>query len=360
MFFLSLCLGCLFLVLIHHLFDAGWSVPLRRLAEHGAFLLPVMGALFVPVLALAPKMYPWMQVTNPENDHALHAKQALLNPVVWYSVSIGMFALWTFLAWRLRGLSLEQDKTGAADLTLKMRFYACLGIFVFALTLTFAAILWMKSLEYYWFSTMYGVYYFAGSVWTTLATVYVLAMTLKRTGPLASVVGPRQFYDLGVLWFAFTVFYAYIHFSQYFIIWNGNMPEETAWYLKREAGSWWGIGMLIIFGHFFLPFLTLLRIDWKLNWSIMTPLAVWAWLMHYCDVSFNIMPAVARPDGFAFTHVDLGCLAFIGGVLVLVWIRYFRSAPPFPQRDPRIAEALGVVPDEVFTRYAASDKGKGS
>jgi hypothetical protein len=183
-------------------------------------------------------------------------------------------------------------------------------------------------------------------------------MVLKRTGPLASVVGREQFYHLGALWLAFTVFYAYIHFSQYFIIWNGNMPEETFWYLKRENGSWWGIGMLIIFGHFFLPFLTLLRIDVKLNWSLMVPLAIWAWLMHFCDMSFNIMPAVAHPKGFKVDHVDLGCLAFVAGVLALVWIKYFKAHPPFPLRDPRLSEALGVVPPEVFAQFAAPNKGK--
>jgi hypothetical protein len=358
MFFVSLCLGGLFLVIIHHLFDASWSVPIRRVTEHMGFLLPVMAALFIPLAVLAPKLYPWMQIADPATDHALHAKEALLNKGAWYGLTVAVFVIWAFLSWRLRSLSLQQDRTGAAECTHKMRLCAGWGIFVFAITLTLAAILWVKSLEYQWFSTMYGVYFFAESVWTTLATVYVIMTILKRTGPLAPVLGQQQFYFLGSLWLAFTVFYAYIHFSQYFIIWNGNMPEETFWYLKREHGSWWGIAMLIIFGHFFLPFLALLRIDVKLNWSLMIPLAAWAWLMHYCDMSFNVMPAVAHPNGFKFDHVDLGCLAFIGGVLILVWIKYFKAHPPFPLKDPRLSEGLGVVPPEVFAEFAAQHKGK--
>jgi hypothetical protein len=172
------------------------------------------------------------------------------------------------------------------------------------------------------------------------------------------VLGTRQFHDLGVLWFAFTVFYAYIHFSQYFIIWNANMPEETFWYWQREQGSWFGVGMLIIFGHFLLPFLLLIRIDTKLNWALTLPLAIWAWLMHYADLSFNVMPAVAHPRGFAFNHVDLGCLAFLAGVLMLRWIKEFNAHPAFPLKDPRLHEALGITPPEVFAEFAAGQKGK--
>lgn len=358
MFCLSLGLGGLFLVLIHHLVDAGWSVPLRRLNEHLACLLPVMAVLFIPIAVLAPKLYPWMQVADPATDHALHAKQQLLNKGAWYGISALLFVIWTALSWRLRSLSLEQDKIGGASCTRKLRVASAVGMFLFAISLTLAAILWVKSLEHQWFSTMYGVYYFAGSVWTTLATVYVIAVVLKRNGPLAQVMGGRQFHDLGVLWFAFTVFYAYIHFSQYFIIWNANMPEETFWYLQREKGSWWGVGMALIFGHFFLPFLLLLRIDAKLNWALTVPLAIWAWLMHYCDMAFNVMPAVAHPDGFKFNHVDLGSLAFIAGLLAMAWIKSFNSHPPFPQKDPRMHEALGVTPPEVFTQFAAQQKGR--
>ncbi len=343
-FFLSICLGSLFLVLIHHLFDAGWSVPIRRFCEHTACVLfPTMAILWIPIGLLAPKMYPWMSMVPP--DHALHAKEALLNKPVWYTLSIALFFIWGVLTHGLRYWSLKQDETGAAKCTYKMRFYACWGIIAFAFTLTLAIILWVKTLEHEWFSTMYGVYYFAESVWTTLATVYVITLILKRTGPLAQVAHVRQFHDIGVLWLVFTVFYAYIHFSQYFIIWNANMPEETFWYLQREKGSWWDFGMLIIFGHFFLPFLALLRIDAKLALPVMIPLAIWAWLMHFCDVCFNILPPLL-PKGFgehpAILGSILGCMAMLAGVLIMVWLKYFGSHPPFPQKDPRMLEALGL------------------
>ena len=169
--------------------------------------------------------------------------------------------------------------------------------------------MWMKALEYQWFSTMYGVYYFAGSVWVTLATLYVLTLVLQRAGRLSGVVHNRTFHDIGVLFFAFTVFYAYIAFSQYFLIWNAAMPEETFWYVQREKGSWWDIGMLMIFGHFLFPFLLMLRIDTKLNLAVMIPLCIWAWLMHFCDMSFNIMP-VLHPDNFAVSLAGPGLHGF--------------------------------------------------
>ena len=342
MFFLSLCLGALFLVILHHLMDANWSVPIRRFLEHIACLLfPWMLILFIPILLLAKsQIYPWMNL-DPHADHALHVKVALFNESAFYFVSVALFCAWGFLAHGLRRASLEQDKTGAASCTIRMRRYAAGGIFVFAITLTLAAIYWMKSLQHQFFSTMYGVYYFAGSVWTTLATTYLLALKFKKEGQLKHVLRERQFHDIGVLLFAFTVFYAYIHFSQYFLIWNAGVPEETFWYVLREKGTWWYVGMLIIFGHFFLPFLALLRIDAKMKLSVIVPVCMWAWVMHYIDMQFNIMPVI-HPHGIAIGWQDVVCVAFIGAVLYKLFLKAFASHPPYPQRDPRIAETMGV------------------
>lgn len=346
MFYLSLMLGGLFLVILHHLFDAHWSVPIRRINEHLACSAPVMAVFFIPILFNAlfagpeKALFAWMHA-DAGHDHALYAKKALFNKPTWVLVSAALFAIWYFLTNAFRNASLEQDKTGAAAATHRMRFLAALGIFLFALSLTLGAILWMKSLQWQWFSTMYGVYYFAGSVWLTVGTVYVITMFLAREGPLTPVIQPAIFHDIGKLFFAFTVFYAYIAFSQYFLIWNANVPEETFWYILREKGSWWSIGMLMIFGHFFLPFLVLLRIDTKMSITVMLPLAIWAWIMHFCDLSFNIMP-VLHPEGFVVHWLDVACFAFMGGVLATWFIRNFKAHPPFPQKDPRMAECLGI------------------
>lgn len=352
MFFLSIGLGGLFLVLVHHLFDAGWSVATRRFCEHLATLLfPWLAILFIPIALLAPRLFVWMTVENPHTDHALAAKAPLFTTVGFYVISAACFGLWWLLTNRLKYWSLKQDETGEARCTFKMRVHSCWGIWVFAFSLTMAVIMWMKGLQHQWFSTMYGVYYFAGSVWLTLATVYIITLVLDRQRILSQVLHEHQFYFLGSLLFAFTVFWAYVTFSQYFIIWNANMPEETFWFVIREKGSWFYIGLIIIFGHFFLPFLSLLRIDVKHTFPIMIPLCLWAWAMHFVDLSFNILPVYYR-EGFPFHIIwlPLGCMAFMGGLLAKVFLKKFASVPPFPIKDPRLVEAMGLyhpVPTQI-------------
>jgi hypothetical protein len=342
MFTLSLVMGALFLVLMHHLFDAGWSVPIRRFIEHLACQVSTVLLLFIPVGLLAFKIYPWM-TSDPHLDHALHAKQPLFTVPMFYVISLVCFALWILLSRRLRYYSLEQDRTGAASCTHRMRRWASVGIVIFAFSLTLAVILWMKGIMHQWFSTMYGVVFFAGSTWLTLATVYFITMILVRTGKLRELLHEHQFYFLGTLLFAFTVFYAYVAFSQYFIIWNANMPEETFWYALREKGTWYYVGLLLIFGHFFLPFLSLLRIDAKHFFPLMTFLTGWAWLMHYVDMSFNIMPELHK-DGFPFLWIwlDLGCIAFMVALVFKGFARDLAAHPMYPLRDPRLSEALGL------------------
>ena len=397
MFYLSICLGAFFVVLVHYLFDSYWIVSIRRVAEHLACLLPLMVVLFVPIAiwsgsefvevdqdaavhhegeaqkaseaaekastvhgdaqAVAQKkedghsraFYDWMRSerkyseTGKTDDHAWYAKKGYLNKGFWTVRWVFCFAIWGFFTWMLRKYSLEQDKTGAADCTRKCRVLAAVGIFVFAATLTIGVIDWMKGLEYQWFSTMFGVYYFAGSVWTSLITIYIISLFLKKIGPLRDVVQLSTLKDNATLFFAFTVFYAYIHFSQYFLIWNAAIPEETFWYVKREDGPWWNVGMLIIFGHFFVPFLMLLRIDVKTRPEVMITVAVLAWFLHFCDMSYNIMPLIHRFGGWMENiWIDVGCLALMGGALSMVFIHFFRQHPPYPQKDPRIAETMGV------------------
>ena len=327
MFFLSLSLGAMFLVLAHHLFDAGWSVPIRRVCENIALLFtPWLAALFVPIALLAPQIYNWWNET-PAYHPSLKAKLPIFTHAGFYLVAVFCFLVWGWLSRRLRYWSLQQDKTGAALPTYKMRMHASYGVALFAFSLTFGAIMWMQALQIQWFSTMYGVYYFAGSAWLTLATVYVITMILDRKGVITDILHEHQYYFLGSLMFAFTVFYAYVTFAQYFIIWNGNMPEETFWYLWRENGTWWYVGVFIIFGHFFIPFLALLRIDVKSKFQYMVPICAWAWLMHWVDMSFNIMP-VLHPNNFHVSWMDLATWAFMAGLLSWRFLKNYAAAPP--------------------------------
>jgi len=351
MFWLSIVLGALFLVMMHHLFDAAWSVPLRRFCEHLTCLLyPWLLIFFLPVALLAPEIYAWIgAAAHP--DHSLHAKWPLFTLPMFYATAGLCFSVWWLLAARLRFWSLKQDETGSADCTYRMRVHSAWGIVAYAFTLTFGAIMWMKALQYHWYSTMYGVYYFAGCVWVALAVAYLIAAALDHRGLLYETMRGEQYYFLGSLLLAFTVFSAYIHFGQYFVIWNGNIPEETFWYVLRERGTWFAIGLVLVFGHFLVPFLALLRIDVKLVAAFMAPLCAWIALMQYFDLAFNITP-VLHPDGFPWRWcwLDAGCIAFMGGVLAKAFLRDLRVHPVLPLKDPRLSEAVGLyrVPTPGF------------
>ena len=312
-----------------------------------------MTFLVFPIIGFAwhGDLYGWFY-TDPASDHSLDVKKVLFNRETFSVLLPGVIALLGLVGGTLRKWSVAQDKDGAAHWTSKSRKLAAGGIFLFAFGTTLVCFFLMKSLQHQFFSTMYGVYYFAGSVWVTLITLYILTMYLSQPGkPLEKVYFKRQQQDLAVLFFAFTVFYAYIHFSQYFLIWNAALPEETFWYVLREVGSWKWVGMTIIFGHFFVPFLLLLNQDIKRNMAVMVPVAVWAWLMHYLDMTYNVMP-VLHPAGLKLTFWDpLLWIALVSILGALFWRKY-QTAAPYPLRDPRLNEA--VTHHEVPTSAARS------
>ncbi|HEY1490130.1 MAG TPA: hypothetical protein VGF90_03740, partial [Verrucomicrobiae bacterium] len=257
-------------------------------------------------------------------------------------VSALFFGVWWLLTSRLRYWSLRQDVTGDALCTRRMRFHSGWGIVAFAATLTGASVFWMQSVQYQSFSAIYGVYFFSNCAWIALATVYVIAAILQRQRILAGVLQENYFYFIGLLFFAFTVFSAYTEFAQYFVVWNANMPEETFWYLIRENRPWWCLSMILIFGKFFTPFFVMLPVKVKSNLKLMLPVCLWAWLMQFGDLAFNILPAL---PGWHFPlkmlWLPFGCLAFMGGFLGWVFVSKFKSHPPYPQKDPRLLEAMG-------------------
>ena len=358
MFYYSIALGALFLVLVHHLTDAGWSVGIRRFCEHLASLLRLpLILMFLPIAAFAPNIYSWM-TENPAANNLVAAKLPIFTMPGFYVTSAVFFGIWWLLTSRLCSLSLAQDKTGAADYTRKMRFHAGWGIVAFALTLSASGVLWLKALQYQWFSAMHGVYFFSDCAWIGLATVYVIAATLQRQGTLAPVLKQNYFYFIGVLLLAFTLFSSYTEFAQYFVVWNANTPEETFWYLIRERGNWWTLSMILIVGKFFIPFFVLLPEKMKMNFKFIIPLCLWIWLMHALDLAFNIFPAL-HPNGYPlrWLWLPLGCLMFMGGFLAKIFLCKFNSHPPYPQRDPRLLEAMGVSQNTVRDLTEASAGG---
>ena len=361
MFYYSIALGALFMVMIHHLTDAGWSVGIRRFCEHMASLLfPWLAILFLPVGFFGPKIYSWMTM-SPTTNNLVAAKQPVFTMTGFWVTSAVFFAILGFLSWRLRSLSLKQDETGSPECFHKMRFHSGWGIVALGLTLTFSGVLWMQAVQYQWFSAMYGVYFFASSVWAGLAVIYVIAVALLRQGILTPVLKHNYFYFIGVLLLAFTLLASYSEFAQYFVVWNANMPEETFWYLIRENGNWWTLSMILILGKFFIPFFALLPVHLKTNFKVLIPVCLLIIVMHAADLAFNILPT-RHTNGYPLSWIILpvGCLLLMGGILGKVFIKKFNAHPPYPQSDPRLLEAMGVsahVDDDYWAGEPDEDEG---
>lgn len=337
---LAMALGSLGYVMIFQQTNAGWSAGLRRIYEAIASQVWVMAILFLPVALMAGKMYGWMDPAHIEHDPILQHKAAFLNSTFWYIRAAVYFIIWTFLATRLYKWSRLQDQTGDKWLTARARRLSAPGLLLFALSLAFGAFDWLMSLDAHWFSTMFGVYYFAGCMVTATATCIIILGVLRLRGKLSGVITAEHFHDLGKLLVAFTIFWSYVAFFQYFLIWYSNIPEETMWFQIRAQHGWEDVGMLLAIGHFAIPFFLLLWRGVKRSTRGLMIVAAWMILMQIADMFFVIRPAVNHDAvGFSFLPDVLGTLAPICIFLGFV-VRKVCSAPLVPLKDPRMNEAL--------------------
>lgn len=360
----AIALGMLLMVMIHHVFDASWSVVLRRQWEHGLAAFKWLGLMFLPLLIVSffnrGLIWPWMDLSHVVHGHAVGhdpvylKKEGLLNFNVFVASTIGFYLLWMWLAARLRKASFTQDLDGNAGWTHSNRFTSAFGIPIAALTLTGAAIFWAKSLEYHWFSTMYGVWFFANCMRGALCCGVVIMVWLYRRGDYKGIINTNHYHSIGQLMLAFTVFWAYVTFSQYFLIWNANVPEETFWYNLRElnhdgsTNQWWWVGMVILFGHFVLPFCALLSYRYKVTPHIIRRIAFWVLAIILVDICYNILPAIkdanGDPEGIFNSHLTiiwvLTSVVGVGGVCIWAYLKSFPTAKLIPIRDPRIEECL--------------------
>ncbi|SDS28018.1 hypothetical protein [Opitutus sp. GAS368] len=356
-YWVAISVGMLLLILIHHLTDAGWSTVIRRQYEHGISAFKWLFVLFLPLLISAwvkpGLVWPWMDLGHTiHGGHTVGAdplylkKAGFLNLNMFTGMTLGFFAVWTGLAWLLRKASFSQDQDGDAKWTFMNRRTAAGGIVLTALSLTFAAIYWMKSLEYHWFSTMYGVWFFANCVRGGLAFAVFITCWLYARGDYKGIFNTGHFHALVALAFAFVVFWGYVTFSQYFLIWNANVPEETFWYNIRESGDWWYVGMLILFGHFFVPFLAWLYYPFKSNRKPAAIISGWVAFIILVDLCYNVLPALkdAHDEPLPFLSINLlwvlTSVIGVGGVCVWSYLRSLPTAKLIPIRDPRIVESL--------------------
>ena len=364
-FWMSIAIGMTFLTLIWYVFHARWPVIIRRQCEHGMAAFPWLLLLFIPLLAIPlchenpGLLWKWMNGSNllpghgtVGEDSIAQWKQPYLNINFFLIRAVGIFGVFIIVTSLLRKWSFDTDKTGDINNTHKARILSSVGLFVCAVAMTLGAIDWFKSLEYHWFSTMYGVWFFAACIRAALSALILITVILAAKGYLKGILKQAHRYDISCMMLAFTIFWAYISFSQYFLIYSANIPEETFWYNIREknfdgaANSWWWVSMGLIFGHFLTPFLCLLWYKTKVVVWRTVGIAIWILVFHVLDLYWNIVPGkMINPDAhsagylvrqFSINWVDLASLVGIGGICIFAYCRSTKKAEPIPVRDPNI------------------------
>jgi hypothetical protein len=338
-FAVSIAIGALFWIFLHHLTSANWSVVVRRLFENLTLCLPVLVLLFVPIALSLNALYGWMDAVANANDPLWQEKRAFLNGPWFFARALVFLVCWTGLAWRMRSLSVRQDQSGNRALTGQLVFTAAWGIVVLALTSTFAAFDWLMSLDYRWYSTMYAVYFWAGSIVGSLAALSLTVVVLHAAGWLRHTITEEHLHDLGKLLFAFVIFWAYIAFSQYLLIWYANLSDEIPWFVRRLQGSWRWATIALLVGHFVVPFVVLLSRRAKRSWVVVGGVAVWILAFHYLDLYWQVMPTLDADQ--AQPHwLDMVWLLVFVGIVVLGMLYGLRTSALVPIRDPRLAESL--------------------
>ncbi len=338
-FWLSIGLGGLFLTLLHHVFGATWSVVLRRIMETIMKILPWMVLFFLPMLLGLHELFHWTHADAVAQDPLLQQKQPFLNVPFFIIRAIIYFAVWIYLARWFYKKSVDQDREYDSKQAHRMRQAAAPAIILFALTLTFAAIDWMMSLDPHWYSTIYGVYYFAGSTLATIAILILFTRVIQAKGGMNNVLNLDHYHDMGKLLFTFVVFWAYIAFSQYFLIWYANIPEETLYYFHRWEGNWKTISLIIVFGKFVIPFFILITRSSKRNLAFLTAISLWLLLMQWLDLYWMIMPTLHHHSTH-FSWLDVTTILGIGGVFVGLFFRQVPKQEIVPVNDPKLPQSL--------------------
>lgn len=368
-FWFTILMGMLFMILLSHVFDAGWFVIVRRQLEHFLAGFPLLALLFLPLLVV-----PFLDVPNPgvlwkwmnpeyvippniqvgEDAFFLHKEPYLSIPFFVVRV-LAYFAVFVVVAHLLRRASFQLDRDGDLRQVRRARVVSAIGLFACGLAGTFAAFDWYMTLEYHWFSTIFGVWFFSASMRAAIAVTILVCLFLAAKGHLRGIYNQAHSYDLGNMALAFTVFWAYISFSQYFLIYQANIPEVTFWYNIREfnpgggLNSWWWVSMGLIFAHFLFPFLYLLWYRNKITPARIAFISIWILFFHVIDLYWNIVPGKVftlenvlyyNVRQFSITPYDLAMIIGVGGLCLWAALRSMAKTEPIPIRDPRIKESI--------------------
>jgi hypothetical protein len=343
-FWVGIALGCLGLLMLQYLTGGAWGMVIRRVLESGTRTLPLMLLLFLPLAIVGlPYVYEWMHIPEVGRDEPLRrmieAKKGYLNPTFFWIRAAIYFVIWLGLAYLLNKWSREQDRTAERRISKKFQMASGPGLVLFVLTVTFAAVDWVMSLDAEWFSTIFGLLFVAGWVLSAFSLVIAVMVLLATRAPLDSVVKAPHFHDLGKLLLAFVMLWAYFSFSQFLIIWSGNIPEETKWYLQRLRGGWGWVGLAVVIFHFALPFLLLLSRDLKRSARKLAVVAIIVFVMRFVDLFWLIVPEFNRGH-FRFNWMDIAAPVGIGGLWLAFFAWQLKQRPLLPVNDPYLQEAI--------------------
>ncbi|MBS1552016.1 MAG: quinol:cytochrome C oxidoreductase [Bacteroidetes bacterium] len=339
MFLVSVGVGSLALVALEYLVGATWSTPFRRISEFLSSLIPVLAILVIPLLFGMHDLFHWTHPETLQNDPILQSKAPYLN-VNFFIIRVAIvFAVWLAFYFLFIRNSQRQDNTKDPALTRQSIKLSAVFAILFIITISITAVDWMMSLEYHWYSTMFGVYYFSGTLYVSFAVAAFCAVKLNENGYLSERLSNNHYYSFGAFMFAFNIFWAYIAFSQYMLIWYADIPEETFWVIMRMKGSWAYYSIGLVFVHFIIPFIILLPRSSKVRPGLLTKMAVWFVIAHFYDLYWLIMPTYFK-EGFVFGWSELGFMMFAVGLIITVFRIRAAKVNLVPVGDPKLESGL--------------------
>ena len=342
LFVLGATLGCLALAMIHQLSGGAWGVVTRRLLGASTRVLPVLTVLFIPILLGRHYLFVWTHADVVARDEVLQHKQLFLNTPFFIARAALYFAVWNALVYFLNRWSLEQDKTPDPAIARRMQTLSGGGLLAYGLTATFASFDWLMSIDPHWFSTIYGVLLMGGQGLTALAVLIAALTWLSRRPPLDAIVVPVHFHDLGNLMLAFVMLWAYFSFSQYLIIFSGNLPEEITWYVHRLHTGWRFVGLTLVLFHFAIPFLLLLSRRVKRTPDLLMKIALGILAARLIDLFWLIAPEFHK-DGLVVHWLDVTLPLALGALWLGCFVWQLRGRAILPLHDPQFEQALGRV-----------------
>ena len=336
-YLVSIAIGSLFLVALEYTAGATWSTPFRRIVEFLSAAVPLLLILAVPLLFNIHDFFLWANKEVVVNDKILQAKSAYLNvPFLLIRLAVVLVS-WIVFYWVITKNSRRQDETGDQNLTTRNIKISTVFILWFAVSISIIAIDWIMSVEPHWFSTIFGVYYFAGTTWAALAALTLIVVLLKENGYLADKIKKDHYYSLGTMLFAFTCFWGYMAVSQYLLIWYGDLPAENVWFAHRWNGLWSILSIALIIGHFIVPFLALLSYPSKTDPKRLKFMSVWILAVHFLDVYWMIMPGMkVETGGYYFSWSDLVFPVAVVGLLIIIFTSMAKKYNLIPVRDPKL------------------------